>query len=119
MLLCDVNPLDCKMVFKTQNPHPVAKKPDIGEECAIITSKSHFINRYNNIFDFEKNYSDYPLLNIKNDNEEIEVHLVPLTKLKSMLQQNEIKQSMHALCLFYAFEFLQKMEMEGPSALLG
>ncbi|MCW5917195.1 MAG: NUDIX hydrolase [Ferruginibacter sp.] len=53
------------------------------------------------------------------DNEEIEVHLVPLTKLKSMLQQNEIKQSMHALCLFYAFEFLQKMEMEGPSALLG
>jgi hypothetical protein len=35
-----------KMVFKTQSPHPIGKIPDIGEECAIITSKSHFSNRY-------------------------------------------------------------------------
>jgi hypothetical protein len=36
-----------KMVFKTQSPHGSGGVPDIGEECAIITSKSHFIDRYN------------------------------------------------------------------------
>lgn len=44
------------------------------------------------------------------ENEEIEVILIPLEELKLMLQQNEIKQSMHALCLFYAFNFLAGME---------
>jgi len=43
------------------------------------------------------------------ENEEIEVILTPLTKLKNMLHHSEIKQSMHALCLFHAFAFLQNM----------
>lgn len=41
-------------------------------------------------------------------NEEISIHLEDLTTVKNMLDNNEILQSMHALCLFYGFEFLQK-----------
>lgn len=41
-------------------------------------------------------------------NEEIEIILKPLDELRRMLQQHEIVQSMHALCLFYAFDFLEK-----------
>lgn len=44
------------------------------------------------------------------ENEEIEVILKPLSQLKTMLHQSQIIQSMHALCLFHAFEFLQKLE---------
>ena len=40
-------------------------------------------------------------------NEEIEIILKPLEEAKLMLQHNEIKQSMHALCMFYAFEFIK------------
>ena len=40
-------------------------------------------------------------------NEEIEIFLKPLEEAKLMLHHNEIKQSMHALCMFYAFEFLK------------
>lgn len=34
-----------KLVFKTQPAHPVGKKPDRGQECAIITSPSHYIDK--------------------------------------------------------------------------
>ncbi|MFT3908440.1 MAG: NUDIX hydrolase [Ferruginibacter sp.] len=40
-------------------------------------------------------------------NEEIEIILKPLEEVRSMLMRHEIKQSMHALCIFYAFEFLK------------
>ncbi len=40
-------------------------------------------------------------------NEEIEIVLKPLEEVRSMLMHHEIKQSMHALCMFYAFEFLK------------
>ncbi len=40
-------------------------------------------------------------------NEEIEIVLKPLEEVRSMLMRHEIKQSMHALCMFYAFEFLK------------
>jgi len=40
-------------------------------------------------------------------NEEIEIILKPLQEVRLMLQHNEIKQSMHALCMFYAFEFMK------------
>ncbi|MEO7524365.1 MAG: NUDIX hydrolase [Ferruginibacter sp.] len=40
-------------------------------------------------------------------NEEIEIILKPLDEVKTMLMRHEIKQSMHALCMFYAFEFLR------------
>lgn len=46
-------------------------------------------------------------------NEEIEIVLKPLPEVKAMLQHNEIKQSMHALCMFYAFDFMKKNELEG------
>jgi 8-oxo-dGTP pyrophosphatase MutT (NUDIX family) len=41
-------------------------------------------------------------------NEEIEIILKPIDEVKRMLEQHEIKQAMHALCLFYGFEFLKK-----------
>lgn len=40
------------------------------------------------------------------ENEEIEILLKPLDEVREMLSRNEIKQSMHALCMFYAFKFL-------------
>ncbi len=40
-------------------------------------------------------------------NEEIDIVLTPLEELRSMLMRNEIKQSLHAVCIFYAFEFLK------------
>ncbi len=41
------------------------------------------------------------------NNEEIEVVLKPLDEVRLMLRHNEIRQSMHALCLFYGFNFLE------------
>ena len=40
-------------------------------------------------------------------NEEIEIVLKPIEEVRSMLMKNEINQSMHALCMFYGFEFLK------------
>lgn len=45
-------------------------------------------------------------------NEEIEIVLKPLQEVKSMLMHNEIKQSMHALCMFHAFEFMRVNELD-------
>ena len=44
-------------------------------------------------------------------NEEIEIVLKPLEEARLMLNHNEIKQSMHALCMFYGFEFLKSNEL--------
>lgn len=44
------------------------------------------------------------------DNEEIEIILKPMEEVRSMLFHNEIKQSLHALCMFHAFEFMRSME---------
>jgi 8-oxo-dGTP pyrophosphatase MutT (NUDIX family) len=41
-------------------------------------------------------------------NEEIEIVLKSLEEVKILLHQHEIKQSMHALCLFYGFNYLEK-----------
>jgi len=41
------------------------------------------------------------------NNEEIEIVLQPLENVRLMLQHREIPQSMHALCLFYGFNFLE------------
>jgi ADP-ribose pyrophosphatase len=38
--------------------------------------------------------------------EQIEITLKPLDEVRLMLRHNEIKQSMHALCLFHAFEYM-------------
>jgi len=43
-------------------------------------------------------------------NEEIQLTLMPIEKVKSLLLQSEIKQSMHALCIFYALQKLQLMD---------
>lgn len=43
-------------------------------------------------------------------NEEIEIILKPLEDGRLMLQHNEIKQSMHALCMFYGFEYLKNIK---------
>ncbi len=39
-------------------------------------------------------------------NEEIDIILKPIDELRQMLMNNEIKQSLHALCMFYGFEYL-------------
>jgi 8-oxo-dGTP pyrophosphatase MutT (NUDIX family) len=41
-------------------------------------------------------------------NEEIAIYLKPIEAIRSMLEKNEIVQSMHALCMFYAFAELDK-----------
>jgi 8-oxo-dGTP pyrophosphatase MutT (NUDIX family) len=43
-------------------------------------------------------------------NEEIEVKLYPLETVKEMLLKNEIKQALHATCLFYAFSKLDSLK---------
>ena len=47
------------------------------------------------------------------NNEEIELILKRLSEVKLMLQQHEILQSMHALCLFHGFHFLESNELVG------
>lgn len=39
-------------------------------------------------------------------NEEIDIILKPLADTRALLQQHGIRQSMHALCIFYAFQYL-------------
>jgi ADP-ribose pyrophosphatase len=41
-------------------------------------------------------------------NEAIETVLVPLEELKALLKRNEIAQALHACCIFYALEALEK-----------
>lgn len=41
-------------------------------------------------------------------NEEITMHFIPLEEVRAMLKENNIPQAMHALCMFYAFEYLDK-----------
>ena len=43
-------------------------------------------------------------------NEEIVIHFKPLGEVRQLLLQNKIEQSMHALCMFYAFHFLENQE---------
>ena len=40
------------------------------------------------------------------NNEEIEIKLLPLETVREMLMKNEIKQALHATCMFYAFNKL-------------
>jgi ADP-ribose pyrophosphatase len=42
------------------------------------------------------------------ENEEIVIYFKPLQEVRQMLMQNKIVQSMHALCMFYAFTFLDE-----------
>ncbi len=42
------------------------------------------------------------------DNEDIQVELVPLNEVRRMLQQNEFVQALHVSCLFYAFQKLDE-----------
>ena len=39
-------------------------------------------------------------------NEDMEISYFPLNEVRTMLQKNQIKQALHASCLFYAFEKL-------------
>jgi ADP-ribose pyrophosphatase YjhB (NUDIX family) len=39
-------------------------------------------------------------------NEEIHIILKPVEEARALLQENKIVQAMHALCMFYAFKFL-------------
>jgi ADP-ribose pyrophosphatase len=45
-------------------------------------------------------------------NEEITLHFKSLEEVKQLLTANKIEQSMHALCMFYAFHFLE-VKQEG------
>ena len=39
-------------------------------------------------------------------NEEIHIHFIDVDGLRNMLKENKITQAMHALCVFYAFDYL-------------
>ncbi|MFT3981458.1 MAG: NUDIX hydrolase [Ferruginibacter sp.] len=41
-------------------------------------------------------------------NEEITMHFKPVEEVRQMLLENKIPQAMHALCMFYAFQYLDK-----------
>lgn len=41
-------------------------------------------------------------------NEDIEINLFPLEEVRTMLMKNEIKQALHASCLFYGFDRLDR-----------
>jgi len=41
-------------------------------------------------------------------NEEIEIILLPLEKVRLMLQNNEFDQALHVSCMFYAFQKLDE-----------
>ncbi len=43
-------------------------------------------------------------------NEEIEIQLYPLENVRTMLMNNEIKQALHATCLFYGFSKLGSLK---------
>lgn len=45
------------------------------------------------------------------ENEEIEINLTSINELKRMLDAGEIAQSMHALCVYRAFEHLKKLNL--------
>ena len=45
-------------------------------------------------------------------NEEIEIHFKSLGEARQLLLENKIEQAMHALCMFYAFRFLEN-QVEG------
>ncbi len=45
-------------------------------------------------------------------NEEIEIILKPLEEARLMLERSEIKQSMHALCMFHAFAFINNIMLK-------
>jgi ADP-ribose diphosphatase len=45
-------------------------------------------------------------------NEEIDIILLPLEHVREMLQNNEITQALHAICIYYAFHELDKTEHE-------
>ena len=46
-------------------------------------------------------------------NEEIELVLKPVEEVKQMLHRHEIVQSMHALCLFHGFNFMESNKLAG------
>ncbi|MEO7445470.1 MAG: NUDIX hydrolase [Ferruginibacter sp.] len=41
------------------------------------------------------------------DNEEISIHLKTMEQARLMLAHHEVRQTMHALCLFYGFSYLE------------
>lgn len=41
-------------------------------------------------------------------NEEIRIHFKPVAEVRQLLKENKIAQAMHALCMFYAFEYIDK-----------
>ena len=43
-------------------------------------------------------------------NEEIAIQFKPLEEVRAMLKENKVVQAMHALCMFYAFDYLDKNE---------
>ncbi len=76
---------------------------------ANTTANPGLLNNYTHLFLAlgGKKVADQSL----DHNEEIEVILKPVEEVRTMLHHNEIKQSMHALCLFYAFNFIDTNEI--------
>ena len=78
-------------------------------ELGEVTANPGVLNNYTRLFlaTGGKKVSAQKLDN----NEEIEIVLVPLKELEEMVLQNKINQALHTCCIFYA---LQKMKLSLP-----
>jgi len=98
----------------------IAIKRELKEETGYVFDSAHYLARTYANPGVLNNYTEmFVLLGGKkvteqslDENEEIEVILKPVDELQAMLYKGLIKQSMHALCLFYAFTFLNNWHMK-------
>lgn len=88
------------------------------EETGYVFSDFHFVGRVAANPGVLENFTDLYLatggkktaLQQLDYNEEIEIKLVPLEEARQLLMNNEIKQALHATCMFYAFHKLDSLK---------
>lgn len=91
------------------------------EETGYVFSTIYFVGRIAANPGVLDNYTDlYLALGGKkraaqqlDHNEEIAIKLFPLEEARQMLLRNEIKQSLHATCMFYAFNKFDSLKQPG------
>jgi ADP-ribose pyrophosphatase len=101
----------------TGEPSDKAIARELLEETGYAFTDIHFVGRIAANPGVLDNYTDlYLALGGRktaaqqlDHNEEIAIKLFPLEEVRRMLLRNEIKQSLHATCMFYAFNKLDSL----------
>ena len=75
---------------------------------AKLTANPGVLNNYTHLF-LARGGKKVTSQNLDN-NEEIELGLFSQAEVRKMLRQNQIKQALHAACMFYAFEKLDSVK---------